>query len=200
MKNLITNKQKIYKNSNEIIDTTEILFNDFGLKKLIDFDISNEDYIRFRQNHNLAKEFADDFNTSTHFLQNAIDISNGVFFEYHNYLALCTVHQKKPDKRILRDYYKYFTTDGNAIVITELLNIYDKIIKNNIKTKKQLFDDINIWYNKHKNSEIGKYNIPLFYKVIDLSIEQKILIELLTITLKNNSRYSQIYIDNKVII
>ena len=99
-------KDKLYRNANEVIDTTKILFSDFGLKKLIDFDISNEDYIRFRQNHNLAKKFADEFNTSTHFLQNAIDISNGVFFEYHNYLALCTVHQKAPDKRMLRDYKK----------------------------------------------------------------------------------------------
>jgi hypothetical protein len=179
-------------------DVSARLFKKFGLKKLMSFNMSDEDYAIFEINHDLAKKYANDFDMASNFFLNSIHLTRSAFFEIHNYYALSIAHQRDIDNFLMKDYNKQTNKIGADVVIMDLLKIYDLIINNIIKTKSDLENNINIWFSKHKKSEIGKYNIPLFHKTLDLKpLQQELIQDLNNILLR--SRYSDIYIGDTII-
>lgn len=116
--------------------------------------------------HNVAHSlhYTDKVNAKRRYME-AILADSTNYFVYHNLYSLHIYHDNMP-RDDLREmsikFNKLFKENGEALVITELLQICEKIMINDISDRKQIEGLLSEWNDKYRLAEIGRYSIDGF--------------------------------------
>ncbi len=187
-------------------DASEQMFYGVGLIKMFPYEISLDNYSKFLLFHDRAKEIArNDPKTAALLMDHAIDLSKGIFIEAHNRKALSIWHGQEFNLNTCKDYLyqRGILIKNNQLgvdkVITDLFEIYQKIIDGDINNKIRLNTKYNDWHFDHRNSPIGNFNIPAFHLMPDLTQLKKDLIQELNRLLLEESRYANIYLGDTIV-